>query len=379
MQNNLIHDRSVLRPAETTPAPARSVARGLAYCVGLSAAIGIIAMPAVDAAASELNWKLLPALPDAEGFAGMFAGTSDDAFVLAGGANFTDKRPWEGGVKQWYDTVWLLETPTSAWRQVGHLPHAIAYGVSASTSAGLICAGGGNAGQHFRDVYRLAWRAGRVQFERLAALPQPCSFAAGALVGNTLYISGGIERPDSTHCLHTLWALDLNRADAGWSTLEPCPGPERMLAVAGVSGDDFYLFSGQRLSPDPPNRPAREFLRDAWRYRPGQGWQRLADLPRAAVAAPTPAPRLVDGRLLIMTGDDGANITFKPETRHPGFPRDVLAFDPATDRWSTLGQTPFSRATVPTASWHTMTIIPSGEARPGYRSPEVWALTASSP
>ena len=88
-----------------------------------------------------------------------------------------------------------------------------------------------------------------------------------------------------------------------------------MLAVAGASGEDFYLFSGQRLSPDPPNRPAREFLRDAWRYRPGHGWHRLADLPRAAVAAPTPAPRLPDGRLLVMIGDDGTKIV--PSSRPP--------------------------------------------------------------
>ena len=331
-------------------------------------------MFAADTAAPVLQWQSLPALPDAEGFAGMFAGTCDESLILAGGANFIGKRPWDGGTKQWYDLVWLLEGPQTTWRQVGRLQHTTAYGVSASTSAGLVCAGGGNGQQHFRDVYRLAWRATRLQLDHLPALPQPCSFAAGVLVGNTLYVSGGIERPDSTTCLRTFWALDLERSDAVWQALEPCPGAERMLAVAGASGDDFYLFSGQRLSPDPPNRPAREFLRDAWRYRPGRGWQRLADLPRAAVAAPTPAPRLTDGRLLIMTGDDGTKITFKPETEHPGFPRDVLAYDPSADRWTSLGQVPFSRATVPTTTWRDMTIIPSGEGRPGYRSPEVWAL-----
>jgi N-acetylneuraminic acid mutarotase len=325
-------------------------------------------------AAPGLNWERLPALPDSEGFAGMFAGTSNEGLLLAGGANFTDIRPWDGGVKSWYDTIWRLDAPRAAWRPVGRLPQPMAYGISVSTVAGVVCAGGGNAQTHFKDVYRLSWYANQLRRESLPGLPKACSFASGALVGSTLYISGGIERPDSTSCLPAFWALDLNRADATWQVLDPCPGPARMLAVAASDGDSFYLFSGQRISPDPPRRPAREFLRDAWRYRAGIGWQRLAEMPRAAVAAPTPAPRWADGRLLVMTGDDGTQISFKPETQHPGFPRDVLAYDPAADRWASLGTTPFSRATVPTVEWRNMTIVPSGEARPGYRSPEVWGL-----
>ena len=32
------------------------------------------------------------------------------AILVAGGANFPDKKPWEGGKKVWYDTVFVLET-----------------------------------------------------------------------------------------------------------------------------------------------------------------------------------------------------------------------------------------------------------------------------
>lgn len=347
---------------------------------------------AADPTTAPLAWRQLPSLPDAEGFAGMFAGTCGDALCVAGGANFVGKRPWEGGVKLWYDDVWLLDAAqgdqaAGGWRRVGRLPHPTAYGISASTPAGLVCAGGGDGRQHYRDVYRLAWRDGRLLQEDLPPLPQACSFASGALVGSTLYISGGIDEPQATRCLHTLWALDLDGVLPGgaaslpgaqWQTLEPCPGPERDLAVAAADPDSFYLFSGQRLSPDPPNRPAREFLRDAWRYRPGRGWQRLADMPRAATGAPSPAPQLADGRLLVLTGDDGLKITFQPEEKHPGFPRDVLAYDPTRDTWETIGTVPFSRATVPTARWRDMLVIPNGEVRPGYRTPEVWALEVSA-
>jgi N-acetylneuraminic acid mutarotase len=349
-------------------------ARLAALAAGLFLVIPEAAMLAADPSLVRLKWQHLPPLPDAEGFAGMFAGSCAGSLTIAGGANFTDKRPWEGGVKQWYDTVWQLESPEGPWRQVGRLPQPTAYGVSASTSQGLVCAGGGNGQKHFADVYRLAMRNGRLQLEQLPSLPQPCSFACGALVQGTLYILGGIEQPDATACLRTFWALDLQRPGTDWRVLEPCPGSQRNLGVAGAAGDDFYVFSGQRLSPDPPHRPAREFLRDAWRYRPGSGWRRLADLPRPAVGAPSPAPRMPDGRLLVMTGDDGTKITFKPETEHPGFPRDLLAYDPARDAWDVIGEVPFSRATVPTATWQDRVVVPNGEERPGYRSHDVWAL-----
>jgi len=342
--------------------------------VGMFLPIPGAVMLAADPSPVRLKWGQLPPLPDAEGFAGMFAGTSSDALAVAGGANFTGKRPWEGGIKQWYDTVWLLEKPEGPWRQIGRLPQPTAYGISASTPQGLVCAGGGNAQKHFADVYRLTLSDGRLQILPLPSLPQPCSFACGAVAQGTFYILGGIERPDSTACLRTFWALDLQRPGADWQVLEPCPGAERNLGVAGTIGDDFYVFGGQRLSPDPPNRPAREFLRDAWRYRPGSGWRRLADMPRPATGAPSPTPQTPDGRLLVMTGDDGTKINFKPETEHPGFPRDLLAYDPARDAWDVVGEAPFSRATLPTTLWRDRVVIPSGEERPGYRSHDVWTL-----
>jgi N-acetylneuraminate epimerase len=257
---------------------------------------------------------------------------------------------------------------------VGTLPRPNAYGVSVTTTTGVICAGGGDAKEHFTDVFRLSWRENRLHTETLPPLPQRCAFTSGTLVGETLYISGGIERPDATSCLRTFWALDLKQPKPAWKVLEPCPGAERMLAVAGASADRFFLFSGTRLKPDAEGKPVREYLRDAWEYRPEKGWRRLADLPRPTVAAPTPAMRTNKGKLLVFTGDDGTKVGYKPEPQHPGFPRDVLAYDLAADAWSVVGKTPFSRGTVTMTEWRGMHVIPSGEERPGYRSPEVWGV-----
>jgi N-acetylneuraminic acid mutarotase len=323
---------------------------------------------------TSLQWNRLPSIPDREGYASTFAGVSGDALLVAGGANFRSLRPWEGGKKSWYDSIFVLTDPKGVWKTGFRLPRPVAYGVSVTATEGVICIGGGDAQRHFTDVFRLEWKDGAIHTTALPFLPKPCAFMCGALVGRTVYIVGGIECPDATQCLRTLWALDLDHSHPQWQSLEPCPGPERMLAVAGAVKDSLYVFGGTRLSAGPQGTALREYLHDAWRFTRGQGWRRLADLPRGAVAAASPAPVIQGNRLLVVSGDDGSKLGFKPETQHPGFPRDVLAYDPGADRWQRLGEAPFSRATVATAVWNGGTVFPNGEARPGYRTPEVWQL-----
>ncbi|MBM4076752.1 MAG: galactose oxidase, partial [Planctomycetes bacterium] len=57
----------------------------------------------------ELKWDNLPSIPDSQGFAGMYAGVSNDVLVVAGGANFPRGFPWEGGTKAFYDSIFVLD------------------------------------------------------------------------------------------------------------------------------------------------------------------------------------------------------------------------------------------------------------------------------
>jgi N-acetylneuraminic acid mutarotase len=84
---------------------------------------------------------------------------------------------------------------------------------------------------------------------------------------------------------------------------------------------------------------------------------------------------VVDGKILIIGGDDGANTHFEPKSKHPGFPRDVLAFDLKSQSWSKAGEVPFSLVTTNSVLWHGQIVIPGGEARPGVRSPQVWSAS----
>lgn len=322
-----------------------------------------------------MNWSRLPAIPDPEGFAGAYTGVSGGALIVAGGANISGDKWKEPFVKKWYDSAFVLEQPDSTWKSGFKLPHALGYGVSITADDSVICIGGSNELGHFADVFRLRWSGGELRTESLPSLPKPCANACGALVDRIIYVAGGIETPTATHALHTFWSLDLDDLASGWKVLPPWPGPERMLAVCGALHGSFYLFTGTKLSSSPDGKPVREYLHDAWRFTPGKGWTQIASLPRTAVAAASPALPFGDSRLLVISGDDGKNVTFQPVEHHPGFPRTALAYDASTDAWSELDGVPFSRATVPATIWLNRIVIPNGEARPRVRTPEVWSLS----
>ena len=332
-----------------------------------------------------LDWKELPPIPDPNGFAGSFAGVSGGALIVAGGTNFPDKKPWEGGTKLWYDDVYVLPSPSGEWLKVGKLPVANGYGVSVTTDDGVIIIGGGNATDHFRDVTLLQWNGKTVNASPLPPLPAPCAFMTGAISfpdrlkpglqqkqGATIFVCGGIEKPDATKAMNSIWSLNLSDLDAGWKKHDPLPAAGRILAAAGAHGGAFFLISGAALKPGNDGKPAREWLKDTWKFSPGSGWKRLADPPRVAVAAPSPLPHS-GTQLLVIGGDDGALANFEPKEKHPGFPRSVLCYDTKSDVWKKEGEVPFSLVTTTAVIWDERIVIPGGEARPGVRSPAVWS------
>lgn len=350
----------------------------------MEARLGILALAcaaalpltvAADSSAPKLTWSKLPPLPDAHGFGWPFAGVLDDQLLVAGGANFPDRPLWEGGAKKWHDDIFLLAKPDGEWKHAGKLPRPLGYGVSITTPEGVICIGGSDADRHYREVFRLVRDGGEIKAQSLAPLPHPLANGAGALLGQTIYVAGGIETPTATDALKNFWALDLSSPNSTWRELKPWPGPARMLGVVAVVGDAFYLVSGTELSGDAAVKPLRRYLTDAYQFKPGAGWKRLADLPRPAVAAPSPAPAVDGSQFLVISGDDGTKVDFKPLQDHPGFPRDILGYDVRQNSWSTLGEIPGpAPVTVPVVHWRDQFVLPNGEIRPAVRTPDVWSL-----
>jgi N-acetylneuraminate epimerase len=333
---------------------------------------------AAELAGPSLHWEKLPPLPNPAGLGSPYAGVSDGALLVAGGANFPEAPPWAGGKKRWYDAVYALSGPKGEWKAVGNLMRPMGYGVSASAPKGVVCAGGSDLTRHYRDAFMLRLAGSGLETKALPPLPRPMANGCGAVLGSVFYVAGGIEEPNSTNTLRTFWALDLAVAKPAWRELEPWPGTGRMLSVAAVADGAFYLISGTSLSGDAAGKPVRRYLTDVHRYRPDSGWKQVADIPRPAVAAPSPAPVWAGPRILVLSGDDGTKIGFQPLDQHPGFAKDVLAYDAAKDTWTRIGEVPCTQVTVPAVAWCGRQVIPNGEIRPGVRTPEVWSFSQAS-
>ena len=348
----------------------RSILARLATAIVTTLATAVLWAAGVKA--DDLGWSQLPPLPDALGFAGAFAGVSGGALLVAGGANFPDKMPWEGGKKVWHDTVFALNKTNGAWRVVGKLPRPLGYGVSLTTKQGVLCIGGSDAERHHAAVFLLLHSRAKLKLKPLPPLPVPLASGAGALMGEVAYVTAGADKPGEQSALNRFFALDLAKRKPAWQELEACPGEARILPVASAAEGVFYLAGGAALRAT--NGVVKRFyLRDAWRFTPGQKWERLPDLPKPSVAAPSPAP-VLDSTILLLGGDDGSLVGFQPLDQHPGFPRTVQTFDLRSGQWTQFNGLPAPRAVQPMVEWQGRFVFPSGEVRPGVRSPEVWAL-----
>jgi N-acetylneuraminate epimerase len=338
-----------------------------------SAIVVLLLATTLPAAEPTLAWKQLADINDPHGFAGQFVGVSRERLLLYGGTNFPGKKVWEGGTKAWYRDVFVLDDLDAKWRKLGPLPgeRAVGYGVNVPYEQDFLCIGGADAARHYTDVFALACDGDKLTTLDLPPLPRPCAYSCGARIGDTVYVAGGIETPDAVRTLRTFWSLDLKNLAAGWQERPTWPGSPRMLALAAVHGGAFYLMSGVDLFPDANGKPMRIYLRDAYRYTPSDGWTKLADPPRAIVAAPSPAMTVGDD-LVVFGGDHGRYLGFKPPQNHPGFPHDLFAYEVRTNRWRALGEQPYPIAVTPLVEWKGGYIAASGELRPAVRSTAAW-------
>lgn len=346
------------------------------------------------APAAELDWRELPPLPDPAGVAGPFVGVHNDALIVAGGANFPEP-VWETE-KAWHAAAWVLVRESAdgetrhRWVCGFRLERPIAYGVSASTSRGVVCAGGNDAAQTYAGAFLLRWNPDSETLERdpLPSLPEPVAYAAAAAIGDTVYVAGGATGAELATATANFWSLDLAQpgsAGLAWRELPPWPGPPRAFAILAAQHngeeDGLYLISGRR-----EDGGQTEFLRDVYEYSPRRhqgradtAWRRVADAPRCVMAGTGLA--LGQSHIVVLGGADGSLFHQADTLRdaHPGFPKEALAYHTITDTWSSAGAMPANHVTTTAVRWggdpvNGPIIIPSGEIRPRVRSPRVWAV-----
>lgn len=319
------------------------------------------------------SWTPLPALPDPEGFAGMYAGTCGEIMICAGGTNFPGKPMLEGEAKTWTDRIFTLSPGENEWKEAGTLPVPYAYGASAGIREGLLCIGGCGKEGHRKDVYLLNLAKGTVTTHPFPSLPIALAYTAAAVLDGKVYLTGGCERPGEQDCTNRVFMLDTRRTEQGWLEQAPLPGRGRFLHQMAATDGALYVLGGIGLR-EQDGQQVRELLKEAWSYTPEHGWTRLPDMPYAIAAAPTPAPVSGNGVIYLLGGDDGSGKKYTPQT-NPGFNNQSLCLDTADMTWHDAGPIAAPRAVLPCCAWQDRFAAVNGELKPGRRSPEVWSIS----
>jgi len=340
--------------------------------IGMLNGLKTMAQPGVE-------WSELPVLPGGKGWAGMYAGVSNNTLICMGGANFPDKFPWEGGLKKWYSDIYILRDGKEWIKSEQKLPVPAGYGVAVSYQNKMIVAGGSNADGHLSRVCGFEWDGEKLLTSDYPALPVPLANMSGTLVGDMFVIAGGSSAPTGQP-LKKCFVLDLKNPATGWSEVKPWPGPERIFPVCTVFGGHFYMFGGETTGLNSKGEKYRAILLDSYRLSLHRtknswavAWEKLAPMPRGMSAGGTVLPVLRNDRFLFWGGVDAVTALHKNPATHPGIIDNLLYYFPKTDSWEYIGkQTNIpSRVTLPVVFWKERWVYVSGEIKPGIRTPTV--------
>ena len=349
-----------------------------------------------------IQWSLsatLPPLPPqtiAWGFAGPVSGVHQEVLLVAGGANFPDGMPWEGGKKKYYAEGFVMKRTgkdsLSVYKTFA-LPYALAYPACISTPIGIVCAGGENPDGVSAKVILLQWNNDSVIIKNLPDLPLPLSNAGITMHGNIIYLAGG---ENSNNTSSGFYSLDITDAPAQWNTLPSVPHPVSHAVVIAQSANGnpaVYVMGGRKKNSNGiSDIYASAFAFDLKKNE----WKEIKSLPYNLCAGTGIAAG--KNEILLFGGDKGetfhatelliaaintATDTAKKQelirqknqlqASHPGFSKEVLVYNTTTDNWTNTAPLPFQAPVTTTAIvWDNEVIIPNGEIRAGVRTPDIW-------
>lgn len=352
-----------------------------------------------------LSWHEFPKIPPASselvqlGLAGPVAGAHGNFVLVAGGANFEDGLPWRGGKKKYHDEIFLLEKTASgyySWKQVAEkLPYPMAYPACVSTPEGVVSIGGEDIVSPLKDVFLFSFQDGKINRMSLPELPEAISSAGAAAIGNELFVAGGLVASGASSAFYS---LDMKNLAYGWRVLPEIPVAFSHAVV--VSQEDknqmcIYVIGGRNKTSE-----VSTFLSSVWKYTPSiQKWSLEGDIisdGKPLTLSAGTGISVGSNHIVLFGGDPGIffNRTERMNaelekvsgeerqelwnekdsmlTNHPGFSKDILAFNTHSKSWETIGEMAGESPVTTTAfSWSGTTVIPSGEIRPGVRTSNV--------
>ena len=363
-----------------------------------TALAALVALAPLSAAAAPatvgspaLAWQSMGTLSPAEGqkenigVAGLLQGTFGDYIIVGGGANFPAGGPLTGGAKVTYPDVYVLRAAEAGLTETDHaqMPYPVGYGVSATTSDGVLYFGGSTDESGARAVTRLTAPNGKLRTETLPALPFALQNGVAAYDKDTVYLGGGKQDGVLSKKFYT---YDIKTG--ALTSLPDLPGEAREQSVAEFLGGRFFVFSGganvaytDGYAYDPKTRAWTEVK------GPNVNGTPVSLLGARAVRLSADEMLVVGGfnreiydwavsNLNTLQGEEkdafrAHYFTMPPEDYH--WNREILVYSAKADAWRSVGQLPF-----PAPCGEALVIARgalfsiSGEVKPGVRSPRLY-------
>lgn len=353
---------------------------------------------------TNVEWKKAAQLQNADGsrslgFAGPINGVSNAVLIVAGGANFQDKMPWEGGKKHYSDEIHVLEKTGDDfhWNKkvATTLPQPIAYPGNTSTNKGIVYVGGENENGLSNKAYILNWNADKNEVETKSLPDFPLAITNMALThsGNIVYAIGGDEAKQSSDLV---FSIDLNAEKPEWKSLTKLPFALAN-SVAVIQNDTIYVIGGRTKTPsgisDLHNTTlAFDLKKQTWETKAN-----ISDGKETTNFSAGAGVAVGNESILILGGDNGTTFhkieTFLSQiakaaseeekskliaeknilnTTHKGFYNAILLYNTHTNKWSKIGELPFLAQVTTTATiWNDKIVLSNGEIKPGIRTPDV--------
>ena len=351
-----------------------------------------------------ITWKVATQLPGANGkssigVAGPINGVSNNVMIVAGGANFPQGMPWEGGKKFFSDKIHVLEKQGDelVWnRNVKNtLLAPLAYCGTTSTEKGIVCVGGENDNGISNKVFILKWNTSdkNVIIKPLPELPEALTNVALTHIGNVVYAAGGDMKNLSSD---RFLSLDLNDKYSKWKSLTDLP-----LAVANASliaqEGKLYLIGGRSKTLSGISELHHStFVYDIDK----RTWNKRADICDGKIISNlSAAAGIAIGKdyILMIGSDDGETFSKiesyiskisnanSPEEKaklteeknaliihHKGFSKKLLVYDIVSDCWTNIGEYPYpAQVTTTAVKWNGNIVVSNGEIKPGLRTPDI--------
>lgn len=356
-----------------------------------------------------IQWKVAAVLPTSNGqskslgFAGAINGVNNNVLIVAGGCNFPNAMPWEGGRKYYSNEIYVLQKAGNkfVWNKKvkSVLPESIAYCGSASTDKGIVYAGGENANGISNKCFLLNWNTTKnnVDIKPLPNLLIALTNVAVTHIGDVIYAAGGDEAKNSSK---SFFSLDLNDSNAQWKTLPDLPvalANATAIVQSGNTGEEIFIIGGRtKTSSGISDLHNTTFAFDLIK----QSWKKCADISDGKTTTNlSAAPGIALGKdEIVITGSDNGKVFHQIETyisqiaqaktteekekltgeknklsiHHKGFDKSILLYNTITDAWTKIGELPFpAQVTTNAVMWGNDIVISNGEIKPGVRTPDV--------